>query len=108
MRAYNRLKRLERKVNSGDYLDVIVWIRAGRFYDELSKEEQIRYCQYRYGEQFTEPPEQYFSNVFKGFGFDPHFKLEYKPKPPTEKEIRENVAFLDEYMRKKQLEVNHH
>lgn len=106
MSAKSRLKRLERKANSGSFADVVSWIRAGRFYDELTEDEQARYCQYRYGEQHTEPPEQYLSTVFDGFSFDPHFRLEYKPKPPTEKEFRENVAFIEEYMMKRQEEYN--
>jgi hypothetical protein len=106
MSAKTRLKRLERKANSGVFVDVLAWVRAGRFYDELTEAEQVRYCQYRYGDEHTEPPEQYLSTVFPGMQFDPHFQLEYKPKPPTEKEFRENVAFIQEYMQKRQDEYN--
>lgn len=105
MSAKTMLKRLERKANSGCFADVLSWIRAGRFYDELTEEEQKRYCQYQYGEGIEEPPDGYFSKVF-GLPFDYHFRLEYKKKPLTEAEIRENVSFLDEYMTRRIAEVN--
>lgn len=105
MSAKTMLKRLERKANIGCFADVLSWIRAGRFYDELTEEEQKRYCLYQYGEGIEEPPDGYFSKVF-GLPFDYHFRLEYKKKPLTEAEIRENVSFLDEYMTRRIAEVN--
>lgn len=106
MGATNRLKRLESKAYIGCFADVLSLIRAGRYYDELTQEEQKRYCMYRYGENVTEPPEQYLSTVFKGFPFDAHFRLEYKPKPLTASEIAQNIKEIDSYMQHRQEEFN--
>ena len=106
MGATNRLKRLENKAYIGCFADVLSLIRAGRYYDELTQEEQNRYCMYRYGENVTEPPEQYLSTVFKGFPFDAHFRLEYKPKPLTASEIAQNIKEIDSYMQHRQEEFN--
>ena len=105
MSAKTRLKRLEHKAIAEGFSDVLSWIHAGRFYDELTEEERKRYCQYQYGEGIEEPPDGYFSKVF-GLPFDYHFRLEYKKKPLTEAEIKENIAFLDEYMARRIAEVN--
>ena len=105
MGAKNRLKRLEIKANSGCFADVLSWIHAGRFFDELSPEEQERYCLYRYGENFTEPPEAYLAKVF-GSLFNLHFKLEVKPKPLTQAEMKKQVEELDEYMKMRLEEEN--
>lgn len=102
MGAKSLLKRLENKVSSMDFADVLSWIRAGRFFDELSSTEQVRYCLYRYGEGFIKPPE----SLFDSMSFNYHFRLEYKPLPLSKSEIRENMLFIQEYMDKRNAEYN--
>ncbi len=105
MSAKSRLKRLENRAFSGDFADVLSWIRAGRFYDELTGQERARYCLYRYGPGHEEPPEEYLARVM-GEPFDSHFRLEYKPKPPTLTEIRERAEWVQEYMEEHSREYN--
>ena len=105
MSAKSRLKRLENKAFSGDFADVLFWIRAGRFYDELTWQERARYCLYRYGAGPEEPQEEYFARVM-GEPFDRHFSLDYKPKPLTQDEIRERAEWVQEYMEEHSREYN--
>lgn len=100
MGAKNRLKRLESMANNSCFADVLSWVRAGRFFDELSPDEQERYCLYQYGEGIAKPPE----SVFPFYNL--HFRLEYKPKPITPSEAAENVKDLDSYMKHRLEEYN--
>lgn len=93
VRVEMRLRKLERV--GGEHGDIIRLIRQGAYYDELSEQEQRRYCLYRYG--FDHHPEIEISKIF-GYEFDLHFQLERRPPPPTEKELAAAVAEVEQIM----------
>ena len=105
MRAKSRLKKLEIIACGLLFSDVLTWIRNGRYYDELTPEEQAQYCRYQYGEGVSEPKEAYYIDS-SGEKYNYHFRLQYKRKPVTEFEIRNNVAFLADYMERRTAEQN--
>ena len=90
----NRLKRLEKAIN-GQNAGVLGWIRAGRFYDELSPNEQTAYCLYRYGMP-THPDETMYRVMETPF--DKHFRLEAKPQPLTQTEYAQRVQEVEAYI----------
>lgn len=109
MNAKGRLTRLERQAHGGDFDDVIGWIKAGRNYDELTREEQRRYCAY-HGDMDKEPCEIVLGRAFVEIGEGDenyaHFQLYYKPKPLTPAEIKQRYDELDAYMTKAIAEYN--
>lgn len=90
-----RLRKLERV--GGEYGDIIRLIRQGAYYDALSKQEQRRYCLYRYGFEYC--PEEYLFSEMIGNPFNRHFKLELKPPPPTAEEMRERITEVEEMVK---------
>ena len=93
-----RLNRLEAQRNHS-FADVLSWIRAGRYYDELSDSERERYCQYRNSDRLgLEQVEDYFNGL--------HFQLERNPPPPTPALHAETVKELEEWFRQAQEEFN--
>lgn len=108
MNAKGRLKKLE-QANCDHFSDVLSWIRAGRYYDELDPEQQQRYCLYFY--EMEEPPEQYICNMMgEPERFNAHFLLERRPPPMTKVEeqaqIRKAIAEVECYMNARIEEYN--
>lgn len=104
MRFESRLKRLE-KVKGEDYSDVEQWIREGRFFDELSPQEQTRYDQYRQslGGVDSEKALAHLNNLFNDMPDAPlHFRLAKRTKPPTAEEHARRVQEVQEYLNQKQ------
>ena len=94
-----RLNRLEAQRRQG-FADVISWIRAGRFYDELTSPERQRYCDYRGSDRLGfEQVEGYF---YGGL----HIPLERNPTPPTSAEIAERVRFVEQWFEQAKAECN--
>ena len=93
-----RLNRLEAQHSQG-FADVLSWIRAGRYYDELSDSERERYCLYRGSDRMgLEQVEDYFNGL--------HFQLESNPPPPTPTQHAETVKELEEWFRQAQTDFN--
>ena len=76
----NRVEKLEAK-SGQEYSDIHWLICQGRFYDELSEEQQYRYCSY-FGVD-----KQAFEAVNLAVTGTLHFKLERHRKPPTRPEM---------------------
>ena len=85
-----RLKRLEMTAK-GKHPEVLQWIREGRFYDELTTEEQEQFSQYYYG--FSAKSLKEILPIFDKNPF--HFQLERKPKPPTKEELAKRAEELE-------------
>lgn len=106
MRIESRLKRIEKA--SGDrFSDVEQWISAGRFYDELSLQEQKRYDEYRQslGGVDSEKALAHLNNLFNDMPDAPlHFRLAKRTKPPTAEEHARRVQEVQEYLNQKQRE----
>ena len=93
-----RLNRLEAR-HSQSFTDVLSWIRAGRYYDELNDAEKERYCLYRNSDRMgLEQVCGYFVGL--------HFQLEHNPTPPTPTQHAETVKELEEWFRQAQAEYN--
>lgn len=85
-----RLKRLEAHSNEG-YSDVLSWIKAGRYYDELSETEKERYCLYCGSDRIgLEQLEGYFNGL--------HFQLERKSDPPTPNELAQRIQSVEQWV----------
>lgn len=97
MNVKNRLNRIERQASGGPYADVLQMIRKGLYFDELTPEQQKRYCHYRYGERFDSVPEIYLGKLFD-LPYNEHFLLERRPPPPTQEEMRERIAEVERIM----------
>lgn len=88
-------KRLERLENGGGkFGDVMDLIRKGKYYDDLTEAQKVRYCLYRYGTDHN--PDEYldkhFGHLFPDSPrFDPHFQLERKPRPMTPAELEQEA-----------------
>lgn len=96
MNVNSRLKRLERNATSGgDFADVLSWIRAGRFYDELDDSQKEKYCAYQ---GFPRKGMEDVENLIRG---NLHIALEYKPKPLTEDEIKARIEEISAYMKER-------
>lgn len=101
MSVNSRLKRLERSATSGgDFADVLSWIRAGRFYDELDDSQKEKYCAYQ---GFPRKGMEDVENMIRG---NLHIALEYKPKPLTQDEIRERAEWVQTFMEERSREYN--
>ena len=96
----HRLKRLEQRKGE-QFTDVLVLIKKGKYYDELTEAQQERYAQYYYG--FSRQSLNEFINVFRDKQTTEaeamHFLLEKKPKPPTPEEMEQRRIEIEEYMR---------
>ena len=93
-----RLNRLEARHNQS-FADVLSWIRAGRYYDELSDSEKERYCLYSNSDRLgLEQVNSYFNGL--------HFQLERNPIPPTPTQHAEIVKEIEEWFRQAQEEFN--
>ena len=93
-----RLNRLEAQHNNS-FADVLSWIRAGRYYDELSDSEKERYCLYRDSDRLgLEQVNGYFNGL--------HFQLERNPAPPTPTQHAATVKELEEWFKQAQAEYN--
>lgn len=100
MSARGRLLKLERQTTGGEYGDILQLIRKGLYYDELTPEQQKRYCHYHYGERFDDVPEIYLGKLFD-LQYNEHFLLERRPPPPTQEEMRERIAEVERIMDEK-------
>lgn len=88
MKNYDkRLKKLESNP-AQQWRDVRCLICQGRYYDELSDEQQMRYCEYRGIERNA------FEEVETAVSGSLHFRLEPKPDPPTPSKLREIIKQL--------------
>ena len=96
----HRLKRLELQKRK-QYTDVLMLIKNGKYYDELTESEQERYAQYYYG--FSRQSLEEFINLFRDDQTTEaeamHFLLERKPKPPTREEMEQTRIEIEAYMR---------
>lgn len=93
-----RLNRLEAH-KSQNFADVLSWIQARRYYDELSDSEKDRYCLYRGSDRMgLEQVESYFNGL--------HFQLERNPPPPTAAELAARVKEVEEWFKQAQDECN--
>ena len=98
MNVRQRLRRLEKGTGT-PFADVLGWIRAGRYYDELSDSQKERYCLYRDCDRLgLEQVNGYFNGL--------HFRLERNPAPPTPTQHAETVKELEEWFRQAQAEFN--
>lgn len=87
----NRIRKAQRNTHAGEDLGIVAAaINRGAFYDECTDEEKNAYCAY-YG------TERQALEEVNGFILGSlHFKLERKPKPPTEAQFRERVREVEE------------
>ena len=93
-----RLKRLEAHSNYG-FSDVLSWIKAGRYYDELTDTEKERYCLYSGFDRIgLEQVQGYFNAL--------HTPLERKPEPPTQSELAERIQFVEQWFKQSQNEFD--
>ena len=96
----NRIKKAQANTHAGEDLGRIAELLSrGAYYDECTDEEKNAYCAY-YGTE-REALEEVNGFILGTL----HFRLERKPKPPTEAQFRERVrevealvqAMTDEY-----------
>lgn len=88
-----RIKKAQANAHAGEDLGRIAeLLNRGAFYDELTDEEKNIYCAY-YGAD-RQALEEVTSVVMGSL----HFKLEHKPKPPTETQFRERVQEVEAFM----------
>lgn len=108
---YNkRLEKLESKTDTQDYPDVIEWIRQGRFYNDLTDDEKLRYREYcEFGDSSMAKAAIEVENViFEDDDEPPNFKLEYRKrrKEPTPEEFAEIVKEVERMVESCQEEHN--
>lgn len=86
----NRIRKAQANTHAGEDLGIVAAaISRGAFYDECTDEEKNAYCAY-YG------TERQALEEVNGFILGSlHFKLERKPKPPTEAQFRERVREVE-------------
>lgn len=106
VRFENRLQRMEKRQGERFDDDVEKWISQGRYYDELSPQEQNRYDQYRrsLGGTDREKALCYINNLFNDLPPDAplHFRLAKRTKPPTHEEMKERAKELEEIILEEQ------
>ena len=85
MQIRSRLARLQRTVGE-NFSDVLRWITAGRFYDELDTEERERYAAYWH----TTP--KVLEELEIAATGTVHKPLEQRSKPPTQELHAEIIA----------------
>lgn len=110
MKNYNkRLQKLEdKKTELTEFSDVWEWIKAGRYMDELTEDELIRYLCYERNTNDYEmgqaalDVEKMLCECSDDYTYPPHEKL--TPRKPPEKVDREEIQglidrilFSDEY-----------
>ena len=104
MSANSRLKKLEQG-NGGSFSDVIAWIRAGRYCDELTDDERRRYEQYKesLGGVADDMAGGWLAvNLFgKTEAEAYHFPLTKRRRPPTPEEMAQTAREIEEYMNEK-------
>ena len=85
MQIRSRLARLQRATGES-FSDVLRWITAGRFYDELNTKERERYAAYWHTtSKVLEELEIAVTSTI-------HKPLEQRPKPPTQEQHAEIIA----------------
>lgn len=102
MPKYNsRIKRLESRYGL-ESVDVLAWIDAGRFYDELTEEERKAYKKYKesLGGAADDIAGAELDVLFceKTEGEAYHFRLTKRKKPPTRAELDQIIRELEEYV----------
>ena len=92
-------KRLKKSVDPVDPNEKIIseWIKAGRYYDELSVEEKDLYNRYW---------DCNMAGLYEMFEVEPHFELELKQPPLTDEQFRERCREIREYMQGIENEYN--
>ena len=92
-------KRLKKSVDPVDPNEKIIseWIKAGRYYDELSDEEKELYNKYW---------DCNMAGLYEMFEVEPHFELELKQPPLTDEQFRERCREIREYMQGIENEYN--
>lgn len=106
MASYKReLEQIRRKIrekNSADYKDIVELINQGKYYDELSEEQQIRYKAYKESlggcanDVSCAELEVEFMDIPKEQAF--HFQLSKRQKPPTNEELAQIIAEVQEIL----------
>ena len=95
MSSLGRLARLEKSICK---IDLTGKQFVGRYYDELSAEE--RYLWLKYHDSLIAPHREVdvgaFEQVHACISGDLHFICEDRPKPPTDAELKERVAWVEE------------
>lgn len=104
--AYKQqLEQIRRKIRqkySADNKDIVELINQGKYYDELSEEQQIKYQEYKKSlggvaddvscaeleVEFMDAPEQ---TAF-------HFQLSKRQKPPTREELDKKIAEVQQIL----------
>ena len=89
-------KRLKIDVDPNEKI-ISEWIKAGRFYDELSDEEKALYNKYW---------DCNMAGLYEMFEVEPHFELELKQPPLTDEQFRERCREIREYMQGIENEYN--
>lgn len=79
-----RLKKIEERTKTVD-AHILVLIREGAFYDEITDEERDAYCVYRGCNRRA------MEDIQNAVNLSLHFQLERKPKPPTREELAERI-----------------
>ena len=89
-------KRLKIDVDPNEKI-ISEWIKAGRFYDELSDEEKALYNKYW---------DCNMAGLYEMFEVEPHFELELKQPPLTDEQFRERCREIREIMQSVEDEYN--
>ena len=89
-------KRLKIDVDPNEKI-ISEWIKAGRYYDELSDEEKELYNKYWDNDM---------SALYRMFEVEPHFELELKQPPLTDEQFRERCREIREIMQSVEDEYN--
>lgn len=87
-----RLEKLESNP-SQQWRDVRCLICQGKYYDELTAEQQTRYCEY-----IGTTPEA-FADCNLAVTGSLHIRLESKPDPPTPSKLREIIKQIQSYLK---------
>lgn len=99
MKYDNRLKKLESKTDTQDYPDVIEWIRQGRYYNDLTDDEKLRYREYcEFGDSSMAKAAIEVENFFyEDYDEPPNYKLEFRKrrKEPTPEEFAQTVKEVE-------------
>lgn len=96
-----RVKKAQGQAQAGGNLErIAALLDRGAYYDELTDEEKIAYCEYRDTERDAL---EKINSLFLG---TLHFQLEKRPKPPTREERRQIAEEVEAIARKYEEEYN--
>ena len=99
MNVNRRLQRLEALSLEGVPPQVAAWIASAMYFDELTPEQQMVYCRYRWNTE--EPPDKWFARAVPGLEYTDHFQLNRRPQEPSQAELKAIENEISEYITQK-------